>query len=165
MPQQADFLAWWYYNAAFHQNRVVARLRQASAATSLPSSAGITTIGFDTVDEDPYGGWNSGTHLWQPPAGYSGWYQVTLTVRIVSPAALVDLRPALVGSATYNLTTVESQSGAGGGASATFAVYLTGGQDTVGGAAQLINSGAAVNTSLVAGQQSGMEIVYLASQP
>lgn len=160
-PQATDFSTWWYQTASFLQNGVVLRVDQESAATSLPSTGATTTIAFDTVLEDPYSGWSASTHLWTPPAGYSGWYQVTLTVRTVTLANLVDLRPALVGTTTYNLTTVQGNSNAGAGCSATFVVPLIGGQDSVGGACQLLNSGANINTSLTAGQRSTMEIVFV----
>ena len=78
---------------------------QTTTATSLPDSGAATTIGFDTVAEDPYSGWDSGTFLWTPPAGYSGWYQATLTVRTVTVAANVNLRPLLAGTYGQALAT------------------------------------------------------------
>lgn len=157
-PTETVMDSLWYQTASFLQNGVVLRVSQTTTATTLPDTGAVTTIGYDNVIEDPYSGWDSGTYLWTPPAGYSAWYQVTLTIRMAGLAALTDLRPALAGTWTYNLTTLQSQDG---GACATFIVYLVGGQDTVGGACQLLNSGANKSTSLTSGQQSAMEIVFI----
>jgi hypothetical protein len=159
-PQQADFTTWWYDVASFLQNRVVARVSQTTTATTLPSSGANTTIAYDTVAEDPYSGWNAAAHAWGPPAGYSGWYEVTITVRTAAVAANVDLYIGLGGTYTEKLASVLASAG-GGGAECVFAVYLTGGQDTVTAMAELLNSGSNVNTNLTAGQQSTMEIVWL----
>ena len=162
-PQAADMNTLWYQTASFLQNRIVFRASQVTTATTLPSSGATTTIGFDSVLEDPYSGWTgSPTFAWTPPAGYSGWYQVTMTVRTAAPANLVDLRPALVTTtATYNLNNVQGCSLTSAGACATFAVFLVGGQESVSGACQLLNSGANVLTDLTAGQNSTMEIVWI----
>lgn len=159
--EASDLNSLWMQTASFFQTRVVLRVSQTTTATSLPDSGAVTTIGFDNVLEDPYSGWDSGTHLWTPPAGYSAWYQATITIRTVTLADLVDLRPVFAGTYSYALTTVEGNSNAGAGVSATFVVYLVGGQDTLGAACSLLNSGSAVDTSLTAGQQSGLEIIYL----
>jgi hypothetical protein len=160
-PRQADFTTWWYNTASFLQNRVVFRARQATTATSLPSSGAATTIGYDTVDEDPYAGWNAGTHSWGPPAGYSGWYQVAVTLFTVALAAAVLIRPGCSASGAANLAAIQGAAGHAAGAEGQFTVYLTGGQDSVQGQGSLQNSGVAVNTSLTAGQQSSIDIVWL----
>jgi hypothetical protein len=156
-----DFNSLWMNTAGFLQNKVVLRVSQTTTATTLPDTGAVTTIAFDNVIEDPYSGWSASTHLWTPPAGYSGFYQATITIRTVTLANLVDLRPALAGTYTYNLTTVQGNSNAGAGACATFGAYLIGGQDTIGAACQLLNSGSNVNTSLTAGQQSTFELIWL----
>jgi hypothetical protein len=160
-PTQLDFDNWWYQTAAFLQNRVVFRATQTTTATSLPDSGASTLIHFDDVLEDPYSGWDSGTWMWTPPAGYSGWYQATLLVRTVAVGADVDLRPILAGTYGQALATAQGTTAFGAGVSGTFTVYLVGGQDTIGGACELLNSGSAVNTSLTAGQQSALELVWI----
>jgi hypothetical protein len=157
-PQASDMNTWWYNTAGFLQNGVVLRVHQAGTATTLPDTGAVTTIAFNNVDEDPYSGWNPATHLWTPPAGYSGWFQATLTIRTAGLAGLVDLKPLLVGTYSYQLSTLQS---AQAGASGTNTVYLVGGQDTIGGACSLLNSGSNANTSITAGQQSTLEIVWV----
>ena len=159
-PTQMDFYGWWYQTASFLQNRVVLRASQAVSATSLPDSGAATTIEFDTIAEDPYSGWDGSTFLWTPPAGYSGWYQATLTVRTATVATDVDVRALLAGTYNFNLSTVMGSTN-GAGAEGTFIVYLVGGQDTIGGAAELLNSGSAVDTGLAAGGQSTFELVFI----
>jgi hypothetical protein len=159
-PQAEDFYNWWYQTASFLQAGVVFRASQTTTATVLPDSGAATTIGFDTVAEDPYSGWDSGTFLWTPPAGYSGWYQATLNVRTANVAVNVDLRPLLAGTYGYQLSTIMGAT-FGAGAGGTYIVYLVGGQDTIGGACQLLNSDANVDTSITAGQQSTFELVWI----
>lgn len=160
-PAQSDLDTWIYQTFGFLQTRVVFRASQTATATSLPDTGAAATIQFDTVAEDPYSGWDGSTHLWTPPEGYSGWYQATLLVRTVTLADNVDLRPLLAGTYGYQLSCVMGASAYGAGASGTFIVYLVGGQDAIGGACELLNSGSAVNTSLTSGQQSALELVWL----
>ena len=159
-PEAADFDTWWYQTASFLQNRVVFRASQTTTATSLPDDGDATTIEFDTVAEDPYSGWDGSTFLWTPPTGYSGWYQATLLIRTADVAANVDLRPLLTGTYSYQLSTVMGAT-FGAGVSGTYVVYLVGGQDTIGGACQLLNSSANVDTSTTSGQQSTFELVFI----
>jgi hypothetical protein len=160
-PQATDFNTWWMQTAGFLSTRVVLRVAQETAATSLPDSGAATLIHYDTVLEDPYDGWDGSTYLWTPPAGYSGFYQATLTIRTDGVANLVALRPVLAGTFSYTLACVQGQSNAGAGVCATFTTYLVGGQDTIGGACELLNSGAAVNTDITAGQNSTLELVWI----
>ena len=161
-PQQADFTSWWTTNAQFFQSRVVFRGRQTLASTSLPSSGAQTLIGIDTVDEDPENGFLSGTNAWMPKV--SGWYQVTIDVQLASLATGVQLRPALGGTAVN--TAVGTQLGAvshAAGSDGEFVVYLVGGSDYVQVLAQIQNASAAISTSITAGTQSSMEVVWLCS--
>jgi hypothetical protein len=163
-PQQADFTAWWYDNAGFMQNKVAARVSQTTTATTLPDSGAQTLIAFDTVVEDPYSGWvGSPFYEWRPPTGYSGFYQVTLTVRTaavngpdldiwISNVAVSQEAPACG---------LKLASNVGAGASGTWITYLIGGQDSVAAYGSLLNATASLSTSLTAGQQSTMEIIWL----
>jgi hypothetical protein len=164
-PQQADFTTWWQNPALFFQYGIVARVSETITPTTLPSTGVATTIGFDTVAEDPYSGFNSTTAAWTPPAGYSGWYQVTLTVFSSAPVAnLVTFQPQLAGSSTYTrLQAIEGSSATSRpvGCSATFGVYLFGGVSSVNGQCRVLNSASNVVTGTTAGQNSTMEITWL----
>lgn len=169
-PQQPDFQNLWVNALAFFQQRVIFRATQTTTATTLPSSGAVTTIAYDNILEDPYGGWSASTHKWTAPAGLSGWYQVTVTVWVAPPAALqVVLSPYVGGSAAYNpnsgveLAGVTVPTAIAAGVEGTWALWLTGGQDATWGAGAIANSSSNVLTSLTAGQNSSIEIVWLGS--
>lgn len=164
-PLQSDFATWWYQNASFLQNRIVARVSQTTTATTLPASGADTVIDFDTVLEDPYSGWvGSPFWEWRPPAGYSGWFEVTVCVRTAAVPAGADLQVNVYNPALSTVVPAQcAQAGDnfGAGVCGSWTTYLVGGQDSVAAAASLLNSGSAVNTSLTAGQQSTMQVVWL----
>ena len=160
-PQQADIATLWVNVASFLQNKIVFRADQETTATTLPSSGAQTKVALDTVLEDPYSGWDAVNHNWGPPSGYSGWYEVSMTLRTAAIANLVELRLILGGTFPFGLTSVQGASSGNPGVSATWSVYLVGGQDTVNMTASMLNSAANVSTSLTAGQRSSMEICWL----
>jgi hypothetical protein len=160
-PTQADFTGWWVTNLGFFQQKPVFRARQATAATLLPPGGTVETIAIDTVDEDPAGGWDPVGHAWTPPDGYSGWYQVTITVYIQTLASGDAVRPMLGGTWAYDLATVQGPTAHAAGAEGQFTVYLIGGHDTVQAAAALLNASTGVSTSTTAGQQSSIEILWI----
>lgn len=161
-PYAADFDQ-WYDTAGFFQNRVVFRGRQTVSATTLPDTGAVTLITIDTVDEDPYNGWSTLAHEWTPPAGYSGWYEVTGTLATVALAAGDEIRPLLGGTYTLDLATALGATSVAAGAEGWAAVYLVGGQDFVSLAGALYNASANVNTSIAAGSQSSLEIIWLST--
>ena len=74
----------------FGQQRTIFRASQLTTTTTLPSgSPGTNTrIPFDTILEDPYQGWNSGTSQWFAP--FTGWYHYIWTISVgTSPADAV----------------------------------------------------------------------------
>ncbi len=76
-PVQADMDFWITNTFSFLAQMPVFRGHRA-AAQSL--TGGVYNImQLDTVDEDPYRGWSSGSHLWTCPAGCAGWYSATLS--------------------------------------------------------------------------------------
>ena len=168
-PQQSDFQGWWVNAAAFFQQRVIFRAVQASSATTLPSSGAVVTIAYDDILEDPYSGWSATSYNWTAPLGYSGWYQVTVTVWVTASGAdNIVLSPYIIGDAAsnamsgYPLASVVIPNGQGG-AEGTYYVYLTSGQDAVSGGASVTNSSSSVSTDLSTGTQSSLEIVWISS--
>jgi hypothetical protein len=158
MPSDADLNTWWYDNAWFLSTRVVFRARQISTAQSIPYGAQDTPIQFDTIDEDPYGGWNPANYRWQAPV--SGWYQVNVLAFLSGLVSGASVTPQiLTGAYIYNVAQNLPSTGHNGGARGTFAVYMTGGSDSVAGAVTVTNTG--VTTSILSGQRSAMEITWL----
>lgn len=164
-PQQPQFQSWWTGPSTFFLDRIIARVTQQSSSTTLPDSGDAVTILFDTVVEDPYSGWDASTHSWFPPAGYSGWYMVTLRVGIDNTAgANVALTLQLNTSyTTYpDLVWVNLPSG-DCSACAALPVFLTAGQDGVAGAASIQNSSSALSTVTTTGFYPTLEVVWLSS--
>lgn len=163
-PAQADLDSWLHDPFAFFESRAVARVRQAAAAQSLPAAGTTEVLGFDTVDEDPLGGWLSSEFAWMPPPGFTGWYEVTVTLFTAAVPALAVIRAGL--TAPFSPGQVASGypgAGSTGGVTGVFWVFMIGGQDTVQATGTLLNSTTAVNTSITAGQQSSMEITWIAT--
>jgi hypothetical protein len=164
-PQQSDMYSLWTSPATFFQDRMVLRVSQSSASQNLPDSGAVTTITFDTVLEDPYGGWSATSHSWTPPTGLFGWFQVTITVWVSSPGLDVVLAPSILTAtsvSSFALADITCNSGQGA-AEGTYFTYLNGGQDNVAGQAKVMGASSAVATDITAGQQSTMEIIWLAA--
>jgi hypothetical protein len=166
-PQKTDMQSLWVNPLAFFQQRTVFRATQSTTTTTLPSSGAITTIGFDTIIEDPYGGWNATNHWWLAP--FSGWYQVTLTVWVASAGATeVVLQPNIqcTGAAGnlaqgVALAAVPLPSAAPGAAECTWYPFMVGGLDYVYGAASIQNSSSSIATDNTSGDQPSMEIIWI----
>ena len=81
-PVVADFTTWVTSPFSFLAQRPVFRAHRA-AAQSLTGGV-YNLMQFDTVDEDPYGGWSAVTtgsqpaYSWLCPAGGAGWYEATI---------------------------------------------------------------------------------------
>lgn len=160
--QQPGMETLWVSPATFFEDRVVFRADQLVTATSLPSSGAVTKIAYDNVIEDPYSGWSPTNYWWTAPAGYSGWYQVTVTVCTVAPAAeeiilIPYLASAIIGNIPVAGVVLPEEAA---GAAGTWYVYLVGGQDAIHGAAAINNASANLDTDLTAGQNSTLEVVW-----
>jgi hypothetical protein len=97
-PAGPDFYGWWYLNAAFFQQRVVFRAVQSSTTTPIPADGSPYVVGIDTVEEDPWGGFDASTHEWSVPVGVTGQYRLTGTVFTQPLAVGAMLVPALGGN-------------------------------------------------------------------
>ncbi len=162
-PGTADLNSWFHDPFAALENRPVARFRQSAAPQALPSSGAATVLEFDTVDEDPLGGWQPSAWAWGPPPGWSAWYQVTVTLYTQPVAAGNVIRPGIIGPGSPGAAgSQQPGSGNNGGAQGTFWCYLVGGQDTVQATGTLLNASSNVNTDIGATQQSSMEVTWIA---
>lgn len=165
-PAQSDLNAWFHDPFAFLETRAVFRARQTVTPQALPSSGVATTLQFDTIDEDPLGGWVPAAFAWGPPSGFSGWYQVTVTLFTAALAAGNVIRPGITapGAPSTNGALATGYPGAAvAGVEGSYWVYLIGGQDTVQANGTLLNASSNVNTDITFGQQSSMEICWLSS--
>lgn len=161
-PAAGDLNAWLHDPFSAIESRPVARFRQAISPQTLPDSGSPVVIAYDTVDEDPLSGWDPSSFAWIPPAGWSGWYAVGVTLftdvtgsgNVVRPGVIAPGSPGVVASGYPG-------GGANGGVQGSFWVYLVGGQDPVQATGTLVNATSSVSTDITAGQQSAMEITFL----
>jgi hypothetical protein len=161
-PQQGDMQALWTDPARFYQQRVMYRVAQTKAATTIGSGYG--AIKFDTMLEDPWEAWNSGFFFVAP---FNGWYQVNGTVWTASPgvtqcALFLTISSSAAGNPTAGIgITVTNLPAAGGAGEIVWAVYLSAG-NTVALDAAITGIGS-VSTNINAGQQSTMEVIWISS--
>lgn len=96
-PVQADVDAWVTGPFSFLAAPACFRA-QHQGALSLPGGS-FTLLPFDTIEEDPYGGWSAVTtgsqpaYSWLCPAGCAGWYEASLSA--FSTATTTQLAVAL----------------------------------------------------------------------
>lgn len=162
-PAQADLDNWFHDPFAFLEQRVVARVRQATTPQSIPASGAATIIEFDTVDEDLLGGWVPAAWAWEPPSGFSGLYAVNVTLYTAALAAGNIIRPGVTAPGAPGVVAGCYPGAAVAGVQGSFWTYCIGGQDTIQATASLVNAGSNVNTDVTFGQQSSMEITWLSS--
>ena len=156
-PLPADFTGWVTDSLGFCSTGVMFRAEQQSAQSIAANTQTIVT--WDTVLEDPYGGWNAGNNSWLAPV--SGWFEVTSTL-IVASASGTLTNTVYVDSATqYAASAVSVPSTNPGGSCASFWVPMIAGTDFV----QIrLNMTAATNTDAGQGQRSTLEISFVSVQ-
>jgi hypothetical protein len=161
-PAPADFNNWIQTPFAWVTSKVVFRA-ELSAATTWTQGVN-TLIPYNSVLEDPFSGWNSGTFSWTPPMQATGTYEASITA---SAAAAVDgttaLRTVLYlnGSPLYNMSTAQasqSQPCLTGGSAP---LQLYGGQDSISAYAFWNTTGGNGSAITTAGQRCTIEITWL----
>lgn len=141
----------------FLANQIVFRAHDTTARTIGTS---FTTIPFNTVDEDPYSGWNSSSHQWLAP--YTGWYSVTFTCSIATSAVSLRCAVGQSGTLTIEGTGAELAGAVLGEGSAAAVLLLAGGIDFV-NAQALVSSSTTTDVSS-AGRYPSLEITYYGQQ-
>jgi hypothetical protein len=157
-PLPADFDTWIQAPFTFLTSKVVFRA-QLQGGMSL--SAGENQVFYDTILEDPYGGWNAGAGTWTCPTGCSGWYGVTMTAWSASATNGADLIEAVLylNGSIYQETSGDwGVDGHATGTSGSVPVSLYGGQDAISG---YIYSAAALGVPTTNGQYPTIEAVWL----
>lgn len=157
-PLNSDFDQWIQAPDSFLTTKVAFR---AELTVPLSLANGDTLIPFDSILEDPFSGWESGSSQWLCPAGYAATYDVALTVSCAAqgPQPVVQARVG-VNSAAQEFTVDKAwvpASTVPGIASGSCQVQLYGGTDSVQGYVHLSNTGNAVTT---AGQRCQMTIMW-----
>jgi hypothetical protein len=114
-----------------------------------------TTVGYDTVLEDPYSGWD-GTSKWTAP--YTGWYEITVTNVITTLNAVIEAAVLQSGATRYELSCEAVAFALPGGTCGAVTLPMTGGADYVQGQ---IFSTAAGTFNTVDGRYSSIEITFV----
>lgn len=160
-PQAADFTGWVTTPFTFCSTKVVFRA-QRQAALALGANV-FTIVPWDTILEDPYSGWNAGTSTWAPPAGCSGWYEITMTAFAANPANATTLLEAAVnlnGTLYQEMSAGWGVNGHAMGSCGSVILPLTGGFDAL---SWPIFTSTAVNTVPTAGQYPTVEIAWISA--
>jgi hypothetical protein len=138
--------------------------RAHQATSQSLTAAGYTLLHYDTVDEDPYGGWSSVATSAQPAwswlAPYTGWYDLTFGFSFtpVTASTWAGVQVLVSGNAATALGEGTSY----GGASGSYVIGMAGGVDYVQFEAYVAASG--LSTSVAsAGVWSTAEITYTGS--
>lgn len=129
-PLAANFNTWVQQNFIFLTQNVVLRVHQSSNQNYTDGVAAV--IQFNAVDEDPYGGWDSGNFRWFPPA--DGWYQVMVFNTIQTQH--VNLQTSVLvtaGKQRQSFSQHEVNGGFLGGGCVTGTVFCVGGVDYIQG--------------------------------
>jgi hypothetical protein len=144
----------------------VAFRAQRQAAQAL-GGASFTLMQYDTVLEDPYGGWSATVTGSQPawswlcPAGCSGWYEISMTAFTANPGTTSDLLVTTVyldGSAYLQASAGWGADGHAAGSCGSVPVALYGGQDYIQG---YTYTQAAVSTLATTGQYPTIEVTWI----
>lgn len=159
-PDQGDMNTVFTSPLAFWQQRTVFRAAQLTTTTGLAPSGSITTIGYDTILEDPYQGWSTLTQSWTAP--YTGWYHVTASVSTGAASAdtllTLEIDPPAQNAGAQGCLVLPTT---GGIIQGELYCLLVGGQDTVNVQAFVTNAGGTVSTTNSPG--STVEIMWVAS--
>lgn len=156
-PVVADFTNWVTDSLGFCTAGVMFRAEQQTAQSFSANTQTIVT--FDTVFEDPYGGWSSGTHAWTAPV--SGWYEVTSTLIIAASAGTLATQVFLSGTEQFTASAANVPAGNAGGAAAAWWVPMIAGTDFVQVRLLMTSAGA---TNATEGLRSTLEISFVSVQ-
>lgn len=121
-------------------------------------STSFSNLTYDTVDEDPYSGWNASSHQWLAP--YTGWYSVTVTCSVATAGVSLRVAVGQSGAAQYEGTGALLAGAVLGEGSAAAVVLLAGGTDFITG--QALASGACSTDTSSPGRFPSLEITYYA---
>ena len=165
-PLPADFTTWVTDPFSYLAQPVFARVHLATARSL---TGGLYNLmPYDTVDEDPYGGWSAVATGSQPawswlcPAGGAGWYEATISSFTVSQGGTADQLVStlwLNGSLWQYASDDWAPSSADGGSNGAAQVPLLPGDYVQVFTFASVN----VNTPATAGQLPALELAWLSS--
>lgn len=146
--------AWIQAPLGFQTQGILFRAER-HASQSLTASTN-NVIDYDTVLEDPYSGWNSGTFKWFAP--YTGWYEITVTGAITAATMIIAPLVISIGGNTVAGSGVQCLSTFPGIASASLLVGLSGNGGWVQGGLYV---SATATTNTANGRYSTIEVSFV----
>lgn len=162
-PQPSDFDGWVQAPLAALTGKVVFRAER-DAALNLPTnSTSGSAVTFDTIFEDPYGGWSASASSWTAP--WSGWYAVHFTASAVNVSG-GEVRARIVLASTVQWEGGTSWTNSSGTALSCLEIPLSwiGGQDYITFRIFCGVSGpSSFNVATTAGQRCQAEIMWIGS--
>lgn len=165
-PVQADFDFWVTGPFSYLAQPAVLRVHRA-AAQSLTGGVH-NLLQYDTVDEDPYGGWSAVTtgsqpaYSWLCPAGVSGQFEATVTAFTGNQGASTDVVVTILylNGAQWSVASGDwAVNGGDSGSSGTVQVPLLPGDYVQ----VYVFASASVSTPTTAGQLSALELAWVSS--
>jgi hypothetical protein len=153
-PQTADMNALIQSPFQFCTDSVNFRCEQTSGQAVAAST--LTVITFNSVLEDPYSGYSSGTGAWTAP--FSGNYEVLLTVGYGTVNGTCASSILVSGTTQYTLNEIATPSTNQGYSTCSFIVPMIGGLDFIQGQAF---ASASTNLSTAVGLRPSMEIKFI----
>jgi hypothetical protein len=153
-PVTADFNSLIQTPMQFTTGKIIFRVNQ-QTTQSVSSSGGYVTLKFDTVIEDPYAGWSSGSYEWVAP--YDGLYEVSVFCSVATTAVNLQAGASLTGVPRMG-NQVQTTSSLLGGACSWGVFAMIGGQDYIQGS---VNTSVTFPTDVSSlGRYPRMEIAY-----
>ena len=168
-PTPTDMTNWIQDNFSFLTSGIVFRGQMTSSQTF--TTAGTfyplqIPSGSSTVLEDPYGGWSPSATGSQPAnswlAPYDGWYEVTVTIPLISANVSLAAAVAVSGGTPYTAAYVPGATGLDTGASGSVTVALAGGVDYI-QAGAIVSATATTVVLLGAGLYPSIEITWVSN--
>lgn len=153
-PGPSDFDSWVQAPLGGLTYGVVFRAQQTS--NQALSTSGFSTLTFDTVLEDPWGGWNAAINQWSAP--FTGWYAVTVSCSVSTASVQLQVAVGLSNVSKYATTDVTVPGAVLGGSAAWAKVPMSGGNDFITGLAGV--SGAASTDVSAPGRYPSIEISF-----
>jgi hypothetical protein len=163
-PFPADFTTWVTNPMTFLAMKVMFRAQLQGGQSLI---AGENILAYDTILEDPYGGWSAAAtgsqaaNSWLAPPGCSGWYEVTLNSWMGNAGNnTTSLESALFldGSIYQEMSSDWAVNGHATGTCASVPVPLLGGIDYIQGSAA---PSTASSTPTTNGQYCSIEVVWI----
>lgn len=158
-PLAADFTTWVQDNFGFISAGVLFRAQQTTGGGQALTSGGFNVLQYNSVLEDPWGGWTAGTWEWAVPV--TGIYEITVTGMTTASSQWDSGAVRISGTTFVQGEDALCPSGTAGGGICSVIVPLVAGFDYVQGG--LVVSASATTDTTSAARFPSMEIALVST--